>query len=81
MTLCEFSLLTDPEKAALLYKQGIYVGKRRRQHTVVLLYQIEGFYAEIYYRRYRRVIERIAVFADTARLDPYLTEISVEHLV
>lgn len=81
MTLCEFSILPDREKAALLYRQGVYVGKRRLRHTVVLLYQLEGFYAEVYYRQYRRLIERIAVFADTARLDPYLTEIDVVHLV
>ncbi len=81
MTLCEFSILPDTEKAALLYEQGVYIGKHRLRGTVVLLYQLEGFYVEIYYRQYRRSIEHMAVFADAAKIDPYLTEINVEHLV
>jgi hypothetical protein len=81
MKLCEFSLLHEGEKAALLYEQGVYIGKRKRGSITVLLYQFESFYAEIYYRKYRRIIDRIRCFADTAKLDPYLTEIDVEHLV
>ena len=81
MTLCEFSLLSEKEKTALLYKQGVYIGKRKLGSVTVLLYQLEGFYAEVYYRQYRRVVDRIRCFADTARLDPYLEEINVEHLV
>jgi len=81
MTLCEFSLLPEEEKTALLYEQGVYIGKRKRGGTTVLLYQLEGFYAEVYYRQYRRVVDRIRCFAGTERLDPYLTEIDVEHLV
>lgn len=81
MTLREFLPLSDREKIALLYKHGIYVGKQKCGNTTVLLYQIEGFYAELYYRHYRRVVERIGCFADTSRLDPYLAAIDVEHLV
>ena len=81
MTLCEFSLLPEKEKTALLYEQGLYIGKRKLGNITVLLYQLEGFYAELYYRRYRRVVERIRIFSDTLRLDPYLAQINVEHFV
>jgi hypothetical protein len=81
MTLQEFSALPDEEKAALLYEQGVYIGKRKLAATIVILYQLEGFYAEVYYRQYRRIIECISCFAGTARLDPYLPQIDVEHLV
>lgn len=81
MTLCEFSVLPDNEKISLLYEQGVYIGKRKVGHLTLLLYQLEGFYAEVYYRQYRRTVERIRTFADTARLDPYLAQIDVEHLV
>lgn len=81
MTLCEFSPLPEKEKTTLLYEQGVYVGKRKLGSLTILLYQLDGFYAEVYYRQYRRVIDRIRCFADTARLDPYLAEINVEHLV
>lgn len=81
MRLDEFTQLTNEEKAALLYERGAYIGKRRVGDTPVLLYQLEGFYAEIWYRRYRRVIGKISCFATTTRLDPYLAEINVEHWV
>lgn len=81
MMLNDFTQLDDKEKVTLLYEHGVYIGKRKQGVTFVLLYQLEGFYAEVYYRSYRRDIERISCFATTARLDPYLTEIDVEHLV
>jgi hypothetical protein len=81
MTLQEFSDLPDEDKASLLYDDGTYIGKRKLATTTVILYQLEGFYAEVYYRQYRRIIEDISCFADTARLDPYLPQIDVEHLV
>lgn len=81
MRLCDFLLLHNNEKTALLYEEGVYIGKRRLADKTVLLFQLEGFYVEVYYRQYRRYIERIGCFSDTGRLDPYLTEINVEHWV
>jgi hypothetical protein len=81
MTLYDFTLLQDREKATLLYKHGVYIGKRKIGSVSIILYQFEGFYAEVFYRTYRRHIETISCFAGTARLDPYLTEINVGHLV
>lgn len=81
MTLNDFTLLQDEEKIDLLYEHGVYIGKRRTGNATVILYQLEGFYAEVFYRTYRRHVERISCFAGTARLDPYLMEMNVEHLV
>ncbi len=81
MTLRDFTLLNDKEKISLLYVHGVYVGKRKIGKTTTILYQLEGFYAEVFYRSYRRYVERICCFEETTRLDPYLTEIHVEHLV
>jgi hypothetical protein len=81
MTLRDFLDLSDEHKARLLHQYGTYIGKRKLASTIVVLYQFEGFYAEVYYQHYRRVIECISCFADTARLDPYLVQIDVEHLV
>jgi hypothetical protein len=77
----EFTHLSLHKKAALLYKQGVYIGKRKQGQSVVLLYQLEGFYAEVFYRTYRREIDRISCFSGTRRLDPYLAGINVDYLV
>ncbi len=81
MRMHDFSHLPQREKVALLYKHGVYIGKRKHEKTIVVLYQFEGFYAEVFYRTYRREIDCISCFSDTARLDPYLADIDVEHLV
>lgn len=81
MTLHEFSELPEEEKVNLLYEHGVYIGKRKLATTFVILYQLEGFYAEVYYQKYRSVIECISCFSGTARLDPYLAQVVVEHLV
>ncbi|HEY0041470.1 MAG TPA: hypothetical protein VGB71_12440 [Flavisolibacter sp.] len=79
--LNEFLHLSEEDQANLLYEQGVYIGKRKLGATIVILYQLEGFYAEVFYRQYRRIIECISCFSGTARLDPYLPEIDVEQLV
>jgi hypothetical protein len=81
MRLYDFTHLPQKEKVTLLYKHGVYVGKRRYGKTIAVLYQFEGFYAEVFYRIYRREIDRISCFSDTTRLDPYLADIDVEQLV
>lgn len=81
MRLAEFAPLSETQKVTLLYEQGVYIGKRRQGPTTVVLYQLDGFYAEIFYRSYRRVIDRISCFSGIARLDPYLAAIDVEDLV
>lgn len=81
MTLCDFTLLPNKEKINLLYKHGVYVGKRKLGNLITVLYQYEGFYVEVFYRKYRCHVDNICCFAGTGRLDPYLSEINVEHLV
>lgn len=81
MRLHDFIHLSESEKSTLLYKHGVYIGKRWQGTTAVVLYQLDGFYAEVFYRRYRQEIDRISCFSGTSRLDPYLAAIDVEHLV
>lgn len=81
MTLQEFSSLPDEQKASVLHQTGTYIGKRKLAATVVVLYQVEGFYVEVFYYEYRREIECFSCFSGTARLDPYLVQINVAHLV
>lgn len=81
MSCFEFSLLSESEQVALLYEEGIYLGKRREKRRVVLLYQLDGFYVEIYYSSYRRLIHMMYANDTTDILDPYLDQIDVEYLV
>lgn len=80
MTLYHFQLLPLPEQIELLYKDGVYIGKRKGEWSSVLLYQLESFYVEVYYRKHRCYVSRLHCFRSTELLDPYLEQIEVEHL-
>ena len=81
MTLFEFRLLELPDQVALLYSEGVYIGKRKEGKTIILLYQLEAFYIEVYYRTYRRHVKTLYCTASTSILDAYLEQIDVEQLV
>ena len=79
MTLFDFQLLSDNERIHLLYHEGVYIGKRKKEQLTALLYQLDSFYVEVIYRKYRRHIASMRCTASTAILDPYLEQIPVEH--
>ena len=81
MTPYEFTMLGEMEKVDFIYREGIYVGKRKKNSITIVLYQIDSFYAEIFYRKYRYSVNRIRCFTSTLPLDPYLEQIDVEELI
>jgi hypothetical protein len=81
MTLYEFKLLTDNEQLNLLYEQGVYIGKRKIDNETVLLYQLDSFYVELFYIKYRCYVRRLHCFHSTVFLDPYLESIKIEQWV
>lgn len=81
MTLFDFQLLSLDEMIDLLYRDGVYIGKRKEEDSTILLYGLESFYAEVFYKKYRHCVVRLHCFQSTALLDPYLDQIDVEHLV
>jgi hypothetical protein len=81
MILSEFQLLPEHEQVVLLYKSGIYIGKRKFHKTTSLLFQLEGFYVEVHYSKYRRKIAGILSSDSTVLLEPYLSQIPIEDFV
>jgi hypothetical protein len=81
MTMTEFKKLKECEQIDIIYDQGTYIGKCKAGILDVLLYQVEGFYVELFYREYRRYITKINCFSSTAFLDPYLEQINLKYLV
>jgi len=81
MRCLEFQLLTTAEQVNLLYDEGVYLGKRKEEEQVILLYQVDGFYAEVIYLSYRLHIDTIIASDSLQMLDPYLEQIDVEDLV
>lgn len=81
MTVYDFRMLSDCEQIDLLYKEGVYIGKRAHPGATILLYQLDAFYVEVYYQKYRCLVKRLHCFTSTILLNPYLEQINVEELV
>jgi len=81
MRMFEFEMLTYKDQLALLYEDGVYIGKRKTGRSAKLLFQLESFYVEIDYLSYRLEIGNMLFTESTAISDPYLGQIQVEYLV
>ena len=80
MTMYDFQLLQEQEQIDLLYKNGMFIGKRKEGCCIILLYQYESFYVEVVYRKYRRHVKQLHCSDSTELLDPYLEQIDVKNL-
>ncbi len=81
MTLYEYKLLNERKQLDLLQAEGTYIGKRKEGELSVLLFQLEGFYVEIFYQKHRSHILKIWSFASTEPLEPYLNQIDIRESV
>ncbi|WP_132055827.1 hypothetical protein [Pseudocnuella soli] len=77
----DFSLLSQHDQMDLIYTTGVYLGKYKFGRVVKVLYQLDYFYIEIAYRKYRSHIESVRCFESTEPLDPYLERINIEELI
>lgn len=76
----EFYVLPTEKQIALLYEEAVYLLKRKYGEFDILLYQLDGFYVEIYYRKYRQHIHSIYSFESTDLLERYLHMVDIEEL-
>jgi hypothetical protein len=81
MRMSDFEDLPVEKQLTILYQQGIYVGKSKKEDLTRLLFQLEYFYIEITYTSYRSSICKIHYTESTSILEPYLEQIQVEYLV
>lgn len=68
----EFERLPAAEKLRLLHEEGVYIGKHSVDGKISVLYQLDGFYIEIFYREYRVQIEQMRSFDSPEDIDKYL---------
>jgi hypothetical protein len=74
--MVEFSALEHELQFHILHLHGVYVGKRKLNGKVVVLFQLHGFYVEVYYKHYRKTIDHLVTSDNTDILQPYLDQIT-----
>lgn len=80
LSLTEFVDLPQELQFEILHNHGVYVGKRKSEKQTIVLFQLHGFYVEVYYKQYRRIIDHIVTSSSTDILQPYLNQINVRDL-
>jgi hypothetical protein len=78
LSLTEFKDVPRSVQFEVLHKHGVYVGKRKIDKQTVVLFQLHGFYVEVYYKQYRKVIDRLAISDSTEILQPYLDQVNIK---
>jgi hypothetical protein len=76
----EFNELSEEVQFAILHSDGVYVGKRKVGKQTVVLFQLYGFYVEVYYKQYRKKIDHIVTSDSTDILQPYMSQIQVRDI-
>jgi hypothetical protein len=80
MTLTEFAMLKKEEQINVIKRNGTFLFVRQEAGIDIVLYQILGFYAEVFFEGDNKKNVRIRSFDDTASLDVYLKEINLSEL-
>lgn len=80
LSLAEFSSLPEELQFKLLHQHGVYVGKRKLNGQPVVLFQLHGFYVEVFYLQYRKTIDHIVTSDHADILQPYIDQVDVRDL-
>lgn len=78
MTLYEFKSLKEQDQINTVWQRGVHISNRSEKEYKVLLYQIDGFYTEVYYNASTNKIEKLKSFSSTIPLEPYLKQINIK---
>jgi hypothetical protein len=80
MHFYDFLQLNETEQIEILWYNGEQVGRRKDDDHLILLYQVEGFYVEVFYHNKERVIKKYISFECTDHLEPYLDTIDISNV-
>ena len=81
MNLSSYKLLGESEQFEIIEQKGVFLAEREEGFYTIRLYQIDGFYAEIFCHSHFNVIVRTRAFASVRALQPYLKAINVADLL
>lgn len=78
--LKEYNELAEAQQFEALHRDGVYVGKRKMMRRTVVLFQLYGFYVEVHYKQYRKLIDHTVATDDADILHPYIDQINISDL-
>lgn len=79
MTLYDFKTLNEQQQANAAW-DGVFLDLRTEKNYNVLLYDLGGFYVEVYYSSVLNKIIKLRPFQSVQPLQPYLDGFNTEEL-
>jgi hypothetical protein len=81
MTVQEFRDLTESQQTEVLYGDAVYIDKRKSGDNSIVIYQIDGFYVEVCFYKYRQHIAWVRCSDSINILNPYLDKMDIVELM
>ncbi len=81
MTIYHFTKMTERKQLEALEQSGVLIAERKSAYCDIKLYQLNGFYVEVYLHTHFNVIVNINPFANMDLLDPYFEKMNIDSLV
>ena len=79
MILNEFNALSEYQQANKVW-DGVFLDLRTNASHSILLFDLGGFYVEVYYEHNSNQIVRVKSFKSTKLLTPYLDQMNIKVL-
>lgn len=80
ITCSDFDQLPEETQTDVIWQAGVLLGRRTEGFYKIMLFQIDGFYTELWYHTHFNVLIKVASFSDTDLLEPYLSNIRLDGL-
>jgi hypothetical protein len=80
MTIPEFALLNTEQQIETIKKEGSFLSVRNKAGIDIILYQLDGFYIEVFFEAMDNDKMLIQSFDDMACLDVYLKEVNIAEI-
>ena len=77
MTLLQFCSLSGDLQRQVVQQRGVFLFGRTGIGITAKLYQVEGFYVEIFFDHQRSGVSSMVPFDDANNLEPYLRQVDI----
>lgn len=81
MELSAFRKMSPQDQHELVSREGVMLWERQSRNFSIYLFQLDGFYVELFFFKESGEFATIKPFDNMDELSPYLREIDVGHLL
>jgi hypothetical protein len=80
MNARDFKILDQFDQFQVIEDKAVFLDYRQDGDYSIGLFQVEGFYVEVFFHVIKLIYKRMRVFDDTRFLDPYINQIDLTEL-